>query len=175
MDDTDGADDIVEHVSAMDFPTTLARLRAAIEGAGMTVFAAIDHAAGAASAGLAMPPATVLLYGNPKGGTPLMLAAPPQVQAGRMFGVALAAPPGITGVQVELVFDSVKLQAVGAEGTPGRVQVAVAGTTTVRLRALEGQSGQAQVEVGHISAGTTSAGESIQLNTPAPVTINIVP
>jgi uncharacterized protein (DUF302 family) len=76
VDDTDGTDDVVEHVSAMDFTTTLARLKAAIEGAGMTVFAAIDHAAGAASVGLAMPPTTVLLYGNPKGGTPLMLAAP---------------------------------------------------------------------------------------------------
>jgi general secretion pathway protein D len=105
----------------------------------------------------------------------LLLAAPSQVQAGRIFGVAVAAPPGISGVQVELVFDSVKLQALGAEGTPGRVQVAVAGTTTVRLRAVEGQSGQAQVGVGYVSAGTTSAGEPIQLGTPAPVTVTITP
>ena len=42
----------------------------------MTIFARVDHAAGARTAGLAMPPTIVLLYGNPKGGTPLMLAAP---------------------------------------------------------------------------------------------------
>jgi len=75
-DDTDAPGDIVEHVSAFDFPATLARVRAAIEAAGLTIFASIDHTEAAAKTGLAMAPATVLLYGNPKGGTPLMLAAP---------------------------------------------------------------------------------------------------
>jgi len=42
----------------------------------MTIFSRIDHAAGARAAGLAMPPATVLIYGHAKGGTPIMLAAP---------------------------------------------------------------------------------------------------
>jgi uncharacterized protein (DUF302 family) len=70
------APDPVEHASAMPFAQTLDRLVAAIEAAGMAIFARIDHAAGAQAAGLAMPPATVLIYGNPKGGTPLMLAAP---------------------------------------------------------------------------------------------------
>jgi uncharacterized protein (DUF302 family) len=40
------------------------------------VFAVIDHAANAADAGLAMQPATVLIYGNAKGGTPIMQAVP---------------------------------------------------------------------------------------------------
>jgi uncharacterized protein (DUF302 family) len=66
----------VELVSAYDYPTTLARLASAVEGAGMTIFARIDHSAGAAAVGLSMPPATVLIYGNPRGGTPAMLAAP---------------------------------------------------------------------------------------------------
>ncbi|HEV7815813.1 MAG TPA: DUF302 domain-containing protein [Janthinobacterium sp.] len=66
----------VELSSAYAFPATLERLSAAIEGAGLTVFARIDHQAAAARAGLTMPPTTVLIYGNPKGGTPLMLAAP---------------------------------------------------------------------------------------------------
>jgi uncharacterized protein (DUF302 family) len=40
------------------------------------IFARIDHAAEAASAGLIMPPTQLLIFGNPKGGTPIMLAAP---------------------------------------------------------------------------------------------------
>ena len=38
--------------------------------------ATIDHAAGAQEAGMVMPPTVVLVYGNPKGGTPIMLAEP---------------------------------------------------------------------------------------------------
>jgi len=67
---------LIEHVADAGFEATLDRLVGAIEGAGMTVFARIDHAAGAREAGMAMPPTTVLLYGNPRGGTPIMLAAP---------------------------------------------------------------------------------------------------
>ncbi len=68
--------EVVEQASAVAFAPTLDRLVAAIEAAGLTVFARIDHAAGARAASLAMPPTTVLFYGTPKGGTPLMLAAP---------------------------------------------------------------------------------------------------
>ena len=69
-------DGYVEHPSPHGFQETLARLEAAMAQAGLTVFARIDHAAGAAEVGLAMPPTVVLVYGNPRGGTPLMLAAP---------------------------------------------------------------------------------------------------
>ncbi len=67
---------LVEQPSAFDFPETLQRIVAAIESKGLRVFAQIDHAAGAAEVGLSMPPTTVLVYGHPKGGTPMMLAAP---------------------------------------------------------------------------------------------------
>ncbi len=67
---------VVEHVSTLSFAATLDRLVAAIKAAGLIIFARIDHAAGARQAGLAMPPTIVLLYGHPKGGTPIMLAAP---------------------------------------------------------------------------------------------------
>lgn len=67
---------VVDIASPFGFQQTLERLLAAIHGAGLTVFATIDHAEGARSAGLAMPPTTVLIYGNPKGGTPAMLATP---------------------------------------------------------------------------------------------------
>lgn len=62
--------------SAFGFDDTIARLRSTLESRGFTIFAAIDHCAAAKSVGLDMPPTTVLIYGNPKGGTPLMLAAP---------------------------------------------------------------------------------------------------
>jgi uncharacterized protein (DUF302 family) len=68
--------DLVEITTQLDFDAALARVTGAIAGAGLTIFARIDHAEGAAQAGLAMPPTVVLLYGNPKGGTPIMLAAP---------------------------------------------------------------------------------------------------
>jgi uncharacterized protein (DUF302 family) len=51
---------------------TLERLEAAIARRGMTIFARIDHAAGAAQAGMALRPIMLVLFGSPKAGTPLM-------------------------------------------------------------------------------------------------------
>jgi uncharacterized protein (DUF302 family) len=65
-----------EYVSALNFEATLERLLQAIERAGLTIFARIDHAANARSVNLAMRPTMVLIYGHARGGTPLMLAAP---------------------------------------------------------------------------------------------------
>ena len=48
------------------------RLEAAVKAKGMTVFARIDHAAGAVEVGLTLRPTEVLIFGNAKGGTPLM-------------------------------------------------------------------------------------------------------
>jgi uncharacterized protein (DUF302 family) len=67
---------ISEFHSDLGFRQTLERLMGAIEASHMRIFASIDHAAAAKEVGLSMPPATVLIYGNPKGGTPLMLASP---------------------------------------------------------------------------------------------------
>jgi uncharacterized protein (DUF302 family) len=66
----------VETVSAHDFTTTLKRLTDAIADAGLKLFATIDHAAAAREFGLEMPPTSVLIYGHPRGGTPVMLAHP---------------------------------------------------------------------------------------------------
>ena len=52
------------------------RLVKAVEGKGLKVAARIDHAAGAKAAGLDMPPTEVVMFGNPKLGTPLMLSNP---------------------------------------------------------------------------------------------------
>jgi uncharacterized protein (DUF302 family) len=54
---------------------TMDRLAAAVRDKGMTIFARIDHAAGATEAGLALPPTELLIFGNAKGGTPLMQSA----------------------------------------------------------------------------------------------------
>ena len=51
---------------------TMERLEAEIRAQGMKVFARIDHAAGAAKAGLKLPPTDLIIFGNARGGTPLM-------------------------------------------------------------------------------------------------------
>ena len=53
---------------------TMDRLEAEIRAKGMTVFARIDHAAGAAEVGLTLPPTELIIFGNARGGTPLMQA-----------------------------------------------------------------------------------------------------
>jgi uncharacterized protein (DUF302 family) len=60
--------------SAHGAKATMNRLEAEVKAKGMTVFARIDHAAGAKEAGLALRPTEVLIFGNAKGGTPLMQA-----------------------------------------------------------------------------------------------------
>jgi uncharacterized protein (DUF302 family) len=55
---------------------TMQRLEAGVKAKGMTVFAHIDHAAGAAEVGMALRPTDLLIFGSPKGGTPLMQSAP---------------------------------------------------------------------------------------------------
>jgi uncharacterized protein (DUF302 family) len=47
-----------------------------LQARGVTLFAVIDHSGEAAKVGMKMPPTKLLIFGNPKGGTPLMLAAP---------------------------------------------------------------------------------------------------
>ena len=53
---------------------TMSRIEAGINAHGMTVFARIDHAAAAAEVGLTLRPTEVIIFGNPRGGTPLMQA-----------------------------------------------------------------------------------------------------
>ena len=61
---------------------TMNRFEAEVRARGMTVFAHIDHAAGAAAAGLPLRPTDLLIFGAAKGGTPLM-------QAGQTIGIDL--------------------------------------------------------------------------------------
>ena len=67
---------IVRIPSRFSVEETLNKLQATLETKAITLFALIDHSGEAAKAGLQMPPTKLLIFGNPKGGTPLMLASP---------------------------------------------------------------------------------------------------
>ncbi len=71
------ADDDLMRVEAQgDVPSVMDALVAAVEGAGATIFARVDHAEGAQGAGMELAPAQVLIFGNPKLGTQAMQADP---------------------------------------------------------------------------------------------------
>jgi uncharacterized protein (DUF302 family) len=66
------ADGLITIPSSFGAKDTADRLESEITARGLTVFARIDHAAGAAQVGLPLRPTEVLIFGNAKGGTPLM-------------------------------------------------------------------------------------------------------
>jgi uncharacterized protein (DUF302 family) len=71
-----GGDDIVSKPSKYSVPETLNRLETVAKSKGIIVFARIDHSGEAEKAGLKMRPTQLLIFGNPKTGTPLMNSAP---------------------------------------------------------------------------------------------------
>lgn len=68
--------------SVSSYPDTMRSLLTAIEARGLSVFARIDHAAAAREVGLELEDEEVVLFGNPRGGTPLM-------QSDRRIGIEL--------------------------------------------------------------------------------------
>lgn len=70
------SDRYVVRQSARAFPETLSALFEALDRRDLTVFAVVDHAAAAQGAGLELPPTTLVLFGDPEVGTPLMVAVP---------------------------------------------------------------------------------------------------
>jgi uncharacterized protein (DUF302 family) len=67
---------IVDLSSRYSVPETISRLQSILKESGVTIFALVDHSGEAAKVGLEMRPTQLLIFGNPKGGTPLMVAAP---------------------------------------------------------------------------------------------------
>ncbi len=67
------AAELIDKVSPHSVAVTMDRLVSAVEGAGATVFARVDHAAGAAKVEMDLRPTQLLIFGNPKLGTPAML------------------------------------------------------------------------------------------------------
>jgi uncharacterized protein (DUF302 family) len=67
---------LVHLSSAHSVSETLARLELIVRSKGLTILAKIDHSGDAAKAGLEMRPTQLLIFGNPRSGTPLMVASP---------------------------------------------------------------------------------------------------
>ncbi len=67
---------IVSLPSPYSVAETVARLQQSLQIKGVQVFAVIDHSGEAEKAGLQMPDTKLIIFGNPKAGTPLMQAAP---------------------------------------------------------------------------------------------------
>ena len=71
-DSTESSDGVITKPSSMSVAQTIDGLRRLMADKGFTVFNDIDHSAGATEAGLSLRPTELLVFGNPKGGTPLM-------------------------------------------------------------------------------------------------------
>jgi len=67
---------LIQVASRYPVDETVQRLRSFFEQKGLQVFAVIDHSGEAEKVGLKMRPTKVVIFGSPKGGTPLMVAAP---------------------------------------------------------------------------------------------------
>src|SRR5215468_3890564 len=67
---------IVDEPSNHSVGETVDRLKTILQSKGVTLFAVIDHSGEAEKVGMKMPPTKLLIFGSPKAGTPLMLAAP---------------------------------------------------------------------------------------------------
>ncbi len=67
---------IVDIPSSHSVEQTIENLKGILQAKGVTLFALIDHSGEAEKVGMEMPPTKLLIFGSPKAGTPLMLAAP---------------------------------------------------------------------------------------------------
>ena len=67
---------IIDQPSKHTVEETVDGLKKILQSKGVMLFALIDHSGEAEKAGMKMPPTKLLIFGNPKAGTPLMLAAP---------------------------------------------------------------------------------------------------
>jgi len=67
---------IVSKPSNHSVDQTVENLKNILQSKGITIFAVIDHSGEAEKVGMKMPPTKLLIFGSPKAGTPLMLAAP---------------------------------------------------------------------------------------------------
>lgn len=70
------ADGVISKPSPFSVDETIRRIDEVVRGKGLTVFARIDHRSGAREVGLDMRDEQVLIFGNPRAGTPLMVARP---------------------------------------------------------------------------------------------------
>ena len=67
---------LIDIPSSHSVDETVTKLEGILRAKGITLFALVDHSGEAAKAGMKMRPTKLLIFGNPRGGTPVMLAAP---------------------------------------------------------------------------------------------------
>jgi uncharacterized protein (DUF302 family) len=67
---------IISRVSSHSVDETVEKLKGILQAKGVKLFALVDHSGEAEKAGMKMPPTKLMIFGNPKGGTPLMIASP---------------------------------------------------------------------------------------------------
>ena len=72
----EGSPEIITKMSPLPFADTVSRLQSLLGAKGMKIFAVIDQRAEAQGAGLDLPDTTLVMFGNPAAGTPVMAAAP---------------------------------------------------------------------------------------------------
>ncbi len=75
MQSASAAEGVITAPSKYSVEIAIERLEAGVKAKDFTVFAKIDHAAGATKVGMTLRPTTLLIFGNPRGGTPLMTAS----------------------------------------------------------------------------------------------------
>jgi uncharacterized protein (DUF302 family) len=75
MADLTSVDGLVTVASPFSVRDTIDRLESEIKSRGISIYARVDHAAGAESVGMALRPTELLIFGNPRAGTPLMQSA----------------------------------------------------------------------------------------------------
>jgi uncharacterized protein (DUF302 family) len=74
---TPDAENGMQHLSSpYSVPETLQRVEALLREKGLTIFCRVDHSGEAEKVGLKMHPTQLILFGSPKGGTPVMVASP---------------------------------------------------------------------------------------------------
>jgi uncharacterized protein (DUF302 family) len=76
IQESGGGNGLIARLSPHSVPETARKLKEILDAKGIKIFALVDHSGEAAQAGLSMPPTQVLIFGNPKAGTPVMLASP---------------------------------------------------------------------------------------------------
>jgi uncharacterized protein (DUF302 family) len=70
------SDGIITKTANCTVEEAVSKIKSLLVGRGITLFAVIDHSGEAEAIGMKMPDTKLLIFGNPKGGTPLMLASP---------------------------------------------------------------------------------------------------
>ena len=73
---SDPGNGIISKASPHSVEQTVEALKRILQAKGITLFALVDHSGEAEKVGMKMPPTKLLIFGNPKGGTPLMIASP---------------------------------------------------------------------------------------------------